>query len=87
MLSTREIKQRIRSITSIKQITRAMEMVAASRLKRVGVQGYCFEDIYREDASGSEQAYFLQSARKIPSVVYRQRARGGKCQDCSDYSR
>src|SRR3990167_3258518 len=35
MLSTREIKQRIRSITSIKQITRAMEMVAASRLKRV----------------------------------------------------
>lgn len=35
MLSTREIKQRIRSITSIKQITRAMEMVAASRLKKV----------------------------------------------------
>lgn len=35
MQSTREIKQRIRSITSIKQITRAMEMVAASRLKRV----------------------------------------------------
>lgn len=35
MLSTREIKQRLRSITSIKQITRAMEMVAASRLKRV----------------------------------------------------
>ncbi|MBM4065671.1 MAG: ATP synthase F1 subunit gamma [Planctomycetes bacterium] len=35
MLSTREIKQRLRSITGIKQITRAMEMVAASRLKRV----------------------------------------------------
>lgn len=35
MLSTREIKQRIRSVSSIKQITRAMEMVAASRLKRV----------------------------------------------------
>lgn len=35
MQSTREIKQRIRSISSIKQITRAMEMVAASRLKRV----------------------------------------------------
>ena len=35
MLSTKEIKQRIRSITSIKQITRAMEMVAASRLKKV----------------------------------------------------
>lgn len=35
MLSTKEIKQRIRSVTSIKQITRAMEMVAASRLKKV----------------------------------------------------
>ncbi|MGQ3684693.1 MAG: ATP synthase F1 subunit gamma [Candidatus Loosdrechtia sp.] len=35
MQSTREIRQRIRSISSIKQITRAMEMVAASRLKRV----------------------------------------------------
>lgn len=35
MLSAKEIKQRIRSISSIKQITRAMEMVAASRLKKV----------------------------------------------------
>lgn len=35
MLSTKEIKQRIRSVTGIKQITRAMEMVAASRLKKV----------------------------------------------------
>ncbi|MDN3513446.1 MAG: ATP synthase F1 subunit gamma [Candidatus Brocadia sp.] len=35
MLSTREIKLRIKGVTSIKQITRAMEMVAASRLKKV----------------------------------------------------
>lgn len=35
MQSTREIKERIRGISSIKQITRAMEMVAASRLKKV----------------------------------------------------
>ncbi|HHT9130685.1 MAG TPA: F0F1 ATP synthase subunit gamma, partial [Candidatus Brocadiaceae bacterium] len=35
MLSAKEIKQRIKSISSIKQITRAMEMVAASRLKKV----------------------------------------------------
>lgn len=34
MLSTREVKQRIRGISGIKQITRAMEMVAASRLKK-----------------------------------------------------
>ncbi|MDO8137099.1 MAG: ATP synthase F1 subunit gamma [Candidatus Brocadiales bacterium] len=34
MLSTREIKQRIKGITNIQQITRAMEMVAANRLKK-----------------------------------------------------
>ncbi|MFQ5862560.1 MAG: ATP synthase F1 subunit gamma [Candidatus Brocadiales bacterium] len=34
MLSTREIKQRIRGVTNIQQITRAMEMVAASRLRK-----------------------------------------------------
>jgi len=35
MQGTREIKERIKGISSIKQITRAMEMVAASRLKKV----------------------------------------------------
>lgn len=35
MQSIREIKERIKGISSIKQITRAMEMVAASRLKKV----------------------------------------------------
>lgn len=34
MQSTREIKQRIRGVTNIQQITRAMEMVAASRLRK-----------------------------------------------------
>jgi len=34
MLGTREIKRRIRSVISIQQITRAMEMIAVSRLKR-----------------------------------------------------
>ncbi len=34
MQGTREIKQRIRGITNIQQITRAMEMVAASRLRK-----------------------------------------------------
>ncbi len=34
MESTRDIKNRIKSITNIKQITRAMEMVAANRLKK-----------------------------------------------------
>ncbi len=35
MQSTRDIKRRIRTVLSIQQITRAMEMVAASRFKRV----------------------------------------------------
>ena len=34
MESTKDIKNRIKSITNIKQITRAMEMVAANRLKK-----------------------------------------------------
>ena len=34
MLGMREIRRRIRSVNSIQQITRAMEMVAVSRLKR-----------------------------------------------------
>jgi len=34
MPSTREIRRRIRSAKNIAQITRAMEMVAASRMKR-----------------------------------------------------
>ncbi len=34
MLGTKEIKRRIRSVVSIQQITRAMQMIAVSRLKR-----------------------------------------------------
>ena len=34
MLGTKEIKRRIRSVISIQQITRAMQMIAVSRLKR-----------------------------------------------------
>jgi F-type H+-transporting ATPase subunit gamma len=34
MIGTKEIKRRIRSVISIQQITRAMEMIAVSRLKK-----------------------------------------------------
>ena len=34
MLGTKEIKRRIRSVISIQQITRAMQMIAVSRHKR-----------------------------------------------------
>jgi F-type H+-transporting ATPase subunit gamma len=38
MLGTKEIKRRIRGVTNIQQITRAMEMVAASRLKKAQIR-------------------------------------------------
>ena len=37
-ISTKEIKNRIRSMESTKQITKAMEMVAASKLRRAQAQ-------------------------------------------------
>ena len=37
-VSTKEIKSRIRSMESTKQITKAMEMVAASKLRRAQAQ-------------------------------------------------
>ena len=37
-VSTKEIKNRIRSMESTKQITKAMEMVAASKLRRAQAQ-------------------------------------------------
>ena len=37
-VSTKEIKTRIRSMESTKQITKAMEMVAASKLRRAQAQ-------------------------------------------------
>ena len=37
-VSTKEIKNRIRSMESTKQITKAMEMVAASKLRRAQTQ-------------------------------------------------
>ena len=37
-VSTKEIKNRIRSMEATKQITKAMEMVAASKLRRAQAQ-------------------------------------------------
>ena len=37
-VSTKEIKNRIRSMERTKQITKAMEMVAASKLRRAQAQ-------------------------------------------------
>ena len=49
-ISTKEIRNRIRSMESTKQITKAMEMVAASKLRRAQAQGQnsrpYFETLY-----------------------------------------
>ncbi len=49
-VSSKEIKNRIRSMESTKQITRAMEMVAASKLRRAQAQASAsrpyFEELY-----------------------------------------
>ncbi|MFN2217637.1 MAG: F0F1 ATP synthase subunit gamma, partial [Anaerolineae bacterium] len=38
MPSTREIRRRIRSVKNISQVTRAMQMVAASKMRRAQEQ-------------------------------------------------
>ncbi len=63
-VSTKEIKNRIRSMESTKQITKAMEMVAASKLRRAQIQALnarpyfeilydTIQDIVRSDRSFS----------------------------------
>lgn len=52
MASTRQLKSRIRSVKSNKQITKAMELVAASKLRRA------------QDASKASQPY-AQAAREL----------------------
>ncbi len=77
-VSTKEIKNRIRSMESTKQITKAMEMVAASKLRRaqarvVNARPY-FEILYdaaRDIAQGSSDfssPYFL--GRPVKKRLY-----------------
>ena len=62
-VSTKEIKNRIRSMASTKQITKAMEMVAASKLRRAQAQVLnsrpYFEILYRtiNDIADSNQDF------------------------------
>ena len=77
-VSTKEIKNRIRSMESTKQLTKAMEMVAASKLRRAQAQVSSsrpyFEflystirDITRQDKDFSSP--FLQE-REVKKVMY-----------------
>src|SRR5215210_5935794 len=81
MPSTREIRRRITSAKNISQITRAMEMVAASRMKRaqaavVAGRPYAekIEDIIehlaaRIQASGEDQSHPLLQTRPIKQIA------------------
>ena len=77
-VSTKEIKNRIRSMESTKQITKAMEMVAASKLRRAQAQISAsrpyFEILYStiQDITRSNKdfssAYLKQ--REVKKVMY-----------------
>ena len=77
-VSTKEIKNRIRSMESTKQITKAMEMVAASKLRKAQAQVLCsrpyFEILYATindivDATRDLSSPYL-TARPVKKSVY-----------------
>ena len=78
-VSTKEIKNRIRSMESTKQITKAMEMVAASKLRRAQTQVLnsrpYFETLYSviQDIAGASREltspYLTQRAVKKTAFV------------------
>ncbi len=78
-VSTKEIKSRIRSMESTKQITKAMEMVAASKLRRAQAQAMAsrpyFEILYqtmadiRASTKDFSSAYFLHAEQAKPLYI------------------
>ena len=77
-VSTKEIKNRIRSMESTKQITKAMEMVAASKLRRAQAQVAAsrpYFEILRDTiddivASNRDFSSPYLSARPVKKVAY-----------------
>ena len=59
MASLRDLRRRIRDVGKIKQITRAMQFVAASKLKRA------------QDATLNARPYAVQMQRVLRSVAAR----------------
>ncbi|MCL5025041.1 MAG: ATP synthase F1 subunit gamma [Chloroflexi bacterium] len=78
MPSTREIRRRIRSVTSTGQITKAMEMVAASKMRRAQVMALAtrpYADKMREALSsltaqtqGTETLHPLLTRRPVKNI-------------------
>ena len=79
-VSTKEIKNRIRSMESTKQITKAMEMVAASKLRRAQAQvsnsrpyfeilSSTIQDIVRDTKDLSSPYLQKREAKKVMYIV------------------
>ena len=86
-LSTKNIKQRIRSMESTRQITRAMEMVAASKLRRaqdrIQDSRPYFEILYRTIAhiagTGPDFSSPISPPVGTENLLYRNCGRPGAC--------
>ena len=53
MIPIRIIRRRIRSIRSTAKITKAMEMIAASKMRQAQLRVHCSTALFREDARGT----------------------------------
>jgi F-type H+-transporting ATPase subunit gamma len=77
MESTRDIKNRIKSITNIKQITRAMEMVASNRLKKAEGRALSSRPYTQNitsilsnlTASTPEKAHFVEPKEEVNKIM------------------
>ena len=79
MASTREIKRRIRSVTNTQQITKAMKMVAAARLRRaeekaLGTRPYAdkIKELLQHFVANSEESLEspLLEEREVQRTAY-----------------
>ena len=77
MESTRDIKRRIKSIKNIQQITRAMEMVAANRLKKAEARVLSARPytqninniLYHLMECTPEKAYFFNPKKEVSKIL------------------
>ena len=76
-VSTKEIKNRIRSMESTKQITKAMEMVAASKLRHAQAQVQSARPYFEILHTTIED--IVRTNRDFSSPFFNQRERGKPC--------
>ena len=74
-VSSKEIKNRIRSMRSTRQITKAMKMVAASKLRRAQAQALASRPYF---AALNETVQSIVDTDEVVSSPYLRRQQGGK---------